>query len=201
MSQELYGKKLIAFTAPSGAGKTTIVQHLLEIFPFLGFSVSATTRSRRDYEVEGEHYYFLSHKDFMARVKSGEFAEYEEVYANQYYGTLKSEIERIWEQGKVVVFDIDVKGAAKLKEVYKEDCFVVFIKPPSLQALIDRLKKRKTETESSLRKRVARARQELSFAGRFDTILVNDLLEVAVKEAEIMIKDFLDIEMDGNKDD
>jgi guanylate kinase len=201
MSQENYGKKLIAFTAPSGAGKTTIVKHLLEIFPFLGFSVSATTRSRRSYEVEGEHYYFLSHKDFMSKVKAGEFAEYEEVYANQYYGTLKSEIERNWENHKVVVFDIDVKGAAKLKEVYKEDCFVVFIKPPSLQALIDRLKKRKTETEESLRKRVARARQELSFAGRFDTILVNDLLEVAVKEAELMIKDFLDIEIDGNQDD
>jgi guanylate kinase len=198
MSISSHKKKLLVFTAPSGAGKTTIVRHLLDCFPFLGFSVSATTRQKRAHEEDGVDYYFLDQDTFREKINIGEFAEFEEVYAGQYYGTLKSEIERIWSMDKVVVFDIDVKGASRLKEIYGDDCYVIFIKPPSLQALIDRLKKRKTESEASLRKRVARSRKELSFEGRFDAVIVNDLLEVALKEAEVLVKDFLDIEENGD---
>lgn len=193
-----FGCKLIAFTAPSGAGKTTIVRHLLKTFPFLDFSISATTRERRDYEVDGEHYHFLSLEAFQDKIEAGEFAEYEEVYTHQMYGTLKSEIERIWNQNKVVLFDIDVKGATTLKTEYGQDCYTIFVKPPSLQILIDRLKGRKTETPESFKKRVIRAREEMAYEGRFDAILVNDLLDVALKEAEILVKDFLDIDANGD---
>lgn len=199
MESSSFTGKLIAFTAPSGAGKTTIVRHLLKTFDFLAFSVSATTRQKRDHEIEGDHYYFLSEEKFREKISAGDFAEYEEVYAGQLYGTLKSEIERIWQQNKVVVFDIDVKGASTLKTLYGDDCYTIFIKPPSLQTLIDRLKARKTETSSSLKKRVARAREEMSYQGRFDAILVNDLLEVALKEAEVLVKDFLDLEENGDQ--
>ena len=188
------GKKLIVFTAPSGAGKTTIVRHLLNTFPFLDFSISATTRKKRPNEQDGVHYYFISKSDFKEKIEQGAFAEYEEVYASQFYGTLKSEIERIWDKGKVVVFDIDVKGAISLKTQYGDDCYTIFVKPPSLQVLIDRLKARRTEDAESFKKRVVRAREEMSYEGRFDTILVNDLLDVTLKEAEVLVKDFLDME-------
>ncbi|MDX1685221.1 MAG: guanylate kinase [Saprospiraceae bacterium] len=193
-----YDQKLIAFTAPSGAGKTTIVRHLLETFDFLDFSVSATTRPRRSHEKEGVHYHFLSEDEFREKIREDAFAEFEEVYAGQLYGTLKSEIQRIWDNNKVVVFDIDVKGASSLKTLYGEDCYTVFIKPPSLQTLIDRLKARRTETPESFRKRVIRAREEMAYEGRFDTVLVNDLLDVALKEAEVLVKDFLDLDVNGN---
>ena len=198
MTERDLGKKLIAFTAPSGAGKTTIVRHLLESFDFLEFSISATTRKKREGEVDGKHYYFLAEEAFRQKIAAGEFAEYEEVYSGQFYGTLKSEIDRIWNLGKIVVFDIDVKGAAAIKEIYHDSCHTIFIKPPSFQALIDRLKSRKTESEASLKKRVAKARYELSFESRFDSVLVNDLLDVALKEAEIFVKDFLDIVDNGD---
>lgn len=192
--QPSYGKKLIVFTAPSGAGKTTIVRHLLKTFDFLDFSISATTRERRKNEEDGVHYHFISEKDFRKKVEEGAFAEYEEVYAGQLYGTLKSEIERIWSNNNVVVFDIDVKGATSLKNHYGDDCYTIFVKPPSLQKLIDRLKGRRTESAESFKKRAIKAREELLYEGRFDAILVNDLLDVALKEAEVLVKDFLDLE-------
>ncbi len=184
--------KLIVFTAPSGAGKTTVVRHLLKNYKELGFSISATNRKKRKKEKDGVDYYFLGTREFKKRVKNEEFVEWEEVYDNQFYGTLKSEIDRVWEDGKHIVFDIEVKGATNIKRMYPE-ALVVFIRPPSLQVLIDRLKKRKTETEASLKKRIARVKEELTYENNFDRVLVNDVLEVTLKEAELMIESFIGI--------
>ena len=186
--------KMILFTAPSGAGKTTIVQHLLKTYKELAFSVSATNRAKRDKEKDGKDYYFLSTEKFKKRIKDGDFVEWEEVYENQFYGTLKTEIERLWKKEKHIVFDIDVRGATNIKKLYKDDCLAIFIKPPSLQVLIDRLKNRETETTKSLKKRIARVKREMKYEKKFDKILVNDLLEVALKEAELIVEDFLSIE-------
>jgi len=183
--------KLLVFTAPSGAGKTTIVRHLLNTYPQLAFSVSATTRAKRDYETDGKDYYFLSKEAFLEKIESKAFAEWEEVYAGQYYGTLKSEILRINAEGKCIIFDIDVQGALRLKKNYKENCLTVFVQPPSLEALIIRLKKRNTETVNTLKKRIDKASRELEFAPKFDVILVNSDLEVALKNAEEIVKTFL----------
>lgn len=183
--------KLLVFTAPSGAGKTTIVRHLLNTFPQLAFSVSATTRMRRDYEVDAKDYYFLSESDFQNKITTKEFAEWEEVYAGQFYGTLKSEIVRINGEGKCIIFDIDVQGALRLKKHYKENCLTVFVHPPSLESLIIRLKKRNTETLATLKKRIDKASRELEFAPKFDAILMNDDLETALKNAEEIVKTFL----------
>ena len=185
--------KLIIITAPSGAGKTTIVRHLLDTYDELDFSISATTREKRDYEKDGEDYYFLSHKQFMQKIKNEEFAEWEEVYDDQFYGTLKSEIERLWKLGKHIVFDIEVKGAKNIKKMYGDKALAIFVKPPSLDALIKRLKLRKTESEKSLKRRIKRAKTELEYENKFDKILVNDLLEVALKEAELMVEAFIGI--------
>lgn len=185
--------KLIIITAPSGAGKTTIVHHLLNTFEQLAFSISATTREKREHEQEGVDYYFLSHEDFKEKIKNGAFAEWEEVYENQFYGTLKSEIDRIWALGKHIVFDIEVKGAENIKKMYGDDALAIFVKPPSLDALITRLKNRKTESAKSLKKRIIRAKKELKYENKFDKILVNDLLEVALKEAELMVEVFIGI--------
>ncbi len=184
-------KKLIIVTAPSGAGKTTIVHHLLRTFSDLAFSVSATNRACRHYEIDGEDYYFLSTDDFRQRVTEGAFLEYEEVYDGQYYGTLKSEVERLWSLGKCIIFDVDVKGAKNIKKAYPEESLALFIKPPSKEILFDRLKKRKTETEESLRKRIARATEELTYENQFDTVVVNNVLERAFLEAETVVRDFL----------
>ena len=182
--------KLILFTAPSGAGKTTIVQHLLKKFDKLSFSVSATNRRRRVYEVHGKDYYFLSTIEFQRRIKRGAFLEWEEVYTNQYYGTLHREIEQIWKTNKHIIFDIDVKGACSIKKAYP-DTLAVFIKPPSPEILFDRLRKRKTETEKSLKKRINRAKLELEYENKFDLILVNDKLEDTLKKAERIIQTFI----------
>ncbi|MFK7806924.1 MAG: guanylate kinase [Saprospiraceae bacterium] len=184
--------KLIVITAPSGAGKTTIVRHLLNKYNELDFSISATNRDMRKHERDGVDYYFLSTKEFKKRVQEEDFLEWEEVYDNQFYGTLKSEIDRIWAKGKHIIFDIEVKGATNIKKMYPE-AMVVFIRPPSLQVLIDRLKKRKTETEASLKKRIARVKEELTYENKFDRVLVNDVLEVTLKEAELMIESFTGI--------
>lgn len=184
-------KKLIIVTAPSGAGKTTIVHHLLRTFPDLAFSVSATNRARRVHEIDGEDYYFLSTDDFKQRVTEGAFLEYEEVYDDQFYGTLKTEVERLWSLGKCIIFDVDVKGARNIKQVYPEQSLAIFIKPPSEEILFDRLKKRKTETTESLNKRIARATEELTYENRFDKVVVNDVLERAFLEAETLVKGFL----------
>ena len=194
MSSRGFKGKLVIFTAPSGAGKTTIVRHLLNRYKNqIGFSTSATTRIMRDQEVDGKDYYFLSAEKFRLKISEGAFAEYEEVYQDQFYGTLKSEIERIWSLGKHIIFDMEVKGATNIKHIYGDDCLAIFIKPPSFSILVERLKNRKSETQSSLTKRIARMKKELSYESSFDKVLVNDLLPVACKEAEIMIESFLNI--------
>lgn len=183
--------KMFIFTAPSGAGKTTIVRYLLNKYHELDFSVSATTRAKRDYEMHGRDYYFMDTSEFMSRVDNGEFVEWEEVYQNQFYGTLKSEVERIWSQDRHLVFDIDVKGAQKIKQLYGNQCLSVFIRPPSLEALIDRLVNRNTETEETLIKRISKVKKEMEYQENFDMVLVNDQLELAFKEADHIVETFL----------
>ncbi len=191
--------KLIIFTAPSGAGKTTIVRHLLKKVENLSFSVSATSRAKRDYEEDGLHYYFLKPHDFRRKVEAGDFLEWEEVYSNQFYGTLKSEIERLWAEGKHIIFDIDVKGAVNIKEAYPEESFAVFVKPPSPEILFERLANRGTENPDSYRRRVKRATLELQYEDRFDAVLLNDDLETALAEAEKIVGNYLmQEEVDGN---
>ena len=182
--------KMFIFTAPSGAGKTTIVRHLLKQYDFLDFSVSATTRERRAHEVDGKDYYFLSKEEFDNRVKADEFVEWEVVYEDR-YGTLKSEVDRVWASNKHVVFDIEVKGATNIKELYGERCKAIFVKPPSLEILIERLKNRKTESASSLKKRIERIKREMTYQNSFDEVLVNDLLDVTLKEAEFFVETFI----------
>jgi len=183
--------KMLIFTAPSGAGKTTIVRHLLAKYDDAAFSVSATTRAKRAHEEHGVDYYFLTPEDFRKKIKNGEFVEWEEVYDNQYYGTLKSEISRLWDAGKHIVFDIEVKGATNVKEMYGDKCLAIFIQPPSLEVLIQRLKNRKTETDASLRKRIKRIKEEMTYKNSFDTKIVNDLLEVTLKEAEFTYENYI----------
>ena len=183
--------KLIIVTAPSGAGKTTIVHHLLETYDTLAFSVSATNRARRSHEMDKIDYYFLSTNEFRRRVTEGDFLEYEEVYDGQFYGTLRSECERLWALGKCIVFDVDVKGALNIKRAYPDESLAIFIQPPSKDVLFERLKNRKTETPESLKKRIARANEELTFADKFDAIIVNDVLQKAFTEAESLVETFL----------
>ena len=184
--------KLIVFSAPSGSGKTTIVRHLLGIEKLnLEFSISATSREARGEEVDGKDYYFLSLKEFKNKIKSEEFLEWEEVYRDNFYGTLKSEVERIWAQGKHVIFDIDVVGGIDIKRIYPERTLSVFVKPPSIEELKIRLKKRSTESEDKINMRIAKASIELATAPQFDFIIENDELDVALKEAEELAHNFL----------
>lgn len=183
--------KLIIFTAPSGAGKTTIVRHLLQKYEQLAFSVSATSRSKRAHEIDGKDYYFLSLAEWHEKIAAGDFLEWEEVYTNQYYGTLKSEITRLRAAGKSVVFDIDVKGAMNIKTNYGADAITIFVKPPSPEILFQRLSDRKTEDEESLRKRIARASEELTYEPKCDLVLLNDQLEETLIKAEQIIEGIL----------
>jgi guanylate kinase len=183
--------KLIVVTAPSGAGKTTIVRHLLKEFDELAFSVSATSREPRYYEKDGRDYYFLGVEEFRLRIKQGDFLEWEEVYENQFYGTLKSEVRRLWGLGKHIIFDIDVKGAVNIQQIYPEGSLTLFIKPPSEEELLSRLRNRNTESEESLRKRMERARKELAYEVHFDQVVINDNLEVALQDAERIVRSFL----------
>lgn len=183
--------KLIIVTAPSGSGKTTIVRHLLSTFNNLAFSVSATTRSPRKGETSGKDYYFMSVEQFQSHVNSGDFLEWEEVYDNQYYGTLRSEVERLWKEGKHVIFDIDVQGALNLRKAFPEKTLTIFVKPPSAEILLERLRKRKSESEESLKKRIAKAEFELSFANNFDVIIVNDQLKEALRQAESVVANYI----------
>ena len=186
--------KVIIVSAPSRAGKTSIVKHVLRFLPELRFSTSATTRAMRESEVNGKDYHFLSVEDFKKGIKRDDFLEWEEVYRNQFYGTLKSEIRRIWDEGKVVIFDVDVKGGLNIKKFFGDDALAVFIEPPTVQELENRLRKRGTETEESLHKRVEKAEYELSFAPLFDKIIVNDNLDDARAEMLGAIREFLDKE-------
>ena len=184
--------KLIIFSAPSGAGKTTIVHHLIETFPDqLEFSVSATSRKIRGDEAEGVDYYFISLEDFKNKISASEFAEYEEVYKDQFYGTLQKEIWRIWRKGKHVIFDVDVKGGLNLKKQFAEKALAIFVMPPSLKSLEERLKKRETETPESIGRRMEKAPKEMECAKDFDKIIVNENLEIAFAEAEMLMKEFL----------
>tara|TARA_R110002049_G_scaffold114927_1_gene266638 strand:- start:52248 stop:52835 length:588 start_codon:yes stop_codon:yes gene_type:complete len=184
--------KLIVFSAPSGSGKTTIVKHLLGIEALnLEFSISATSRAPRGEEIEGKDYYFLSADAFKSKIKNDAFLEWEEVYRDNFYGTLKTEVERIWALGKTVIFDIDVSGGLRIKRKFPEQTLAVFVKPPSIDELKIRLKKRKTETEDKINMRVAKASAELATAPLFDVIIVNDHLEKALNDAEVLIHDFV----------
>ncbi len=184
--------KLIVFSAPSGSGKTTIVRHLLGIDKLnIEFSISATSREKRGNEVHGKDYYFLSLKDFKNHIKNDDFLEWEEVYRDNFYGTLKSEVERIWAMGKHVIFDIDVSGGLRIKRKFPEQTLAIFVKPPSIDALKIRLKKRKTESEDKINMRVAKASAELATAPLFDVTVVNDDLEKALNEATTLVDNFI----------
>jgi len=183
--------KLIIFSAPSGAGKSTIVHHILECGFNMEFSVSATSRTPRANEVNGIDYYFLTTEEFRAKIRKNEFLEYEEVYPDFFYGTLRSEVERITGEGKNVIFDIDVLGGINIKKQYDEQALALYIAPPSIEVLHQRLINRGTDTPEMIAKRIGKAEFELSFAPQFDKVVVNDNLETAKKEAEQLIRVFL----------
>lgn len=183
--------KLIIFSAPSGAGKTTIVKYLLGKIPQLSFSISATTREGRGDEINGKDYYFISKEDFLHKVAKHEFVEFEEVYSGTYYGTLLSEIQRIWDNGHHVVFDIDVEGGLRLKKKYGEDALAIFVQPPSMEVLIERLTGRGTDSEEKLAERIQKASKELKYADRFDVVLNNNDLDTACLNAEKLVKEFI----------
>jgi guanylate kinase len=184
--------KLIVFSAPSGSGKTTIVRHLLKQEELnLEFSISATSREKRGEEVNGKDYYFLSAKEFKTKIKNEAFLEWEEVYRDNFYGTLKTEVERIWALGKHVIFDIDVSGGLRIKRKFPEQTLAVFVKPPSIDELKIRLKKRKTESADKINMRIAKASAELATAPLFDVVIENDNLDKALKEAYTLVSDFI----------
>lgn len=184
--------KVIIFSAPSGAGKSTIVNHLLGIHPELEFSISATSRAPRGQEKHGVEYYFFSADEFRQMIAEDKFVEYEEVYAGSFYGTLKSEVERIWAKGNTIIFDIDVQGGVNLKRIFGDQAFSVFIQAPSVEILRERLIGRNTDTLEAIEKRVSKAASEMEFAsGKFDYTLVNDDLQTALDEAERVIDAFL----------
>jgi guanylate kinase len=183
--------KVIIFSAPSGSGKTTVVNHLLSVMPELGFSVSATTRKPRSHEEHGREYYFLEEEDFKSRIANNEFLEYEEVYKGLYYGTLNSEVHRLWEQGKTVIFDVDVAGGLHIKEKFGKNALSIFLRPPSIEILMERLRKRSTEVEHQLQMRFEKANFELQFESRYDKVLINDRLEDTLQKAETMVREFI----------
>jgi len=183
--------KLLLFCGPSGSGKTTIVHHLLAKYPELSFSVSATTRKKRSRETDGKDYYFMSPDDFKRRIENNEFIEWEEVYDNCFYGTLRSEIQRIGNKDKVAIFDVDVEGGINIKKQYSEQLLAVFVMPPSIDELHHRLKARATETPDTFKLRTEKSEQEMTYADKFDYVIVNDKLDVALAEAEKLVEEFL----------
>ena len=183
--------KLIVISAPSGAGKTSIVHQLLKDIPELYFSVSASSRERRENEVHGKDYYFLGVEGFQKKIKEDAFLEWEQVYENQYYGTLKSEIERIWSEGKTIIFDVDVVGGLNIKKQYPKECLSIFIMPPSIEVLAERLIGRGSESDESVKKRLDKAEEEISKNEQFDTIIMNDDFEIACEQTKEMITNFI----------
>lgn len=184
-------EKVIIFSAPSGSGKTTLVKHALEVVSELEFSISCTTRQPRGTEVQGVDYHFLSPDEFRAKIAEDAFVEYEEVYTDKYYGTLKSEVENIWTKGKVVIFDVDVKGGISLKKYFGEKALSIFIEPPSIAELERRLISRATDDAETIKTRVAKAEEELSYANQFDVIVINENLDEAKEKVESLIKEFI----------
>lgn len=184
------GKTLI-FSAPSGSGKSTVVHHLLENHPEIEFSVSATSRAPRGEEKDGVDYWFLTEEEFRRRIAEDGFVEYEEVYSGSFYGTLKSEVERIWAKGHVIIFDVDVKGGVNLKRYFGDSALSVFIQAPSVEELRKRLILRGTDSPEAIDRRVAKAAEEMTYAPKFDRVLINDDLEKAFAEAEAMVSEFL----------
>ena len=183
--------KVLIFSAPSGSGKSTIVNHILGLHPEVEFSISATSRAPRGTEKDGVEYYFLSVEDFKSRIQNGDFVEYEQVYEGRFYGTLKSEVERIWAKGHVIVFDVDVKGGVSLKKYFGDSALSVFIQAPSVEELRRRLVFRATDSADAIEERVAKAAEEMTYAPRFDKVLINDNLEKAYREAESLVDEFL----------
>ncbi|MEM8928438.1 MAG: guanylate kinase [Bacteroidota bacterium] len=186
------GGKLLIFSAPSGSGKTTMVRYLLNQSELnLAFSVSATSRPRRGEEKHGEHYYFITISEFKQHIKNGDFLEWEEVYRDNFYGTLKSEVERLWGQGKHVIFDIDVAGGLRIKKKFPKETLAVFVKPPSVDELKIRLKKRSTESNDKINMRIAKASVELATAPQFDVVIKNYDLDIALQEAHQLVAEFV----------
>ena len=191
MYSEMKKGKLIVFSAPSGSGKTTLVNHLLKQDLPLGFSISATSRSPRGSEKNGKDYYFLSKESFNKKINENAFIEYEEVYEGTYYGTLNSEIKRLWKEGKHVLFDVDVEGGLNIKKKFPENTLSIFVQPPSIKELEIRLRKRATENEEKIQQRLNKSAEELSFSKNFDVILINDNINEAKKKATNLIKQFI----------
>ena len=190
----MHAGKLIIFSAPSGSGKTTLVRHILKTFPNdIAFSISATSRPKRGIEVNGKDYHYLSIEDFKQKVENNEFLEWEEVYAGTHYGTLKTEVEQIWAQGKAVIFDIDVEGGLNLKSQFKDKSLAFFVMPPSIKILEERLHSRSTDNKESIARRIAKAEKELKTAELFDVFILNEVLEEACIKAEEIVGDFLKI--------
>ena len=183
--------KLFIFSAPSGSGKTTIVQHLLKQDFKLEFSISATSRAKRGNEIDGKDYHFLSAEEFRAKINTNEFLEWEEVYEGCFYGTLKSEVERIREEGNNVIFDVDVVGGTNIKKFYKKEALAIFVQPPSIEELENRLRNRNTDSEEVIAKRIEKFKFELAYADQFDKVIVNDKLQDALTIAEASLYDFL----------
>lgn len=184
-------KKVVIFSAPSGSGKSTVVNHILSLHPEMEFSVSATSRAPRGTEQDGIEYYFLPVEEFRRRIDEDAFVEYEQVYAGRYYGTLKSEVDRIWAKGHVIIFDVDVKGGVNLKKYFGDSALSVFIKAPSVEVLRQRLIGRGTDTPEAIAERVAKAEEELTYEDKFDYVLVNDDLATAFADAERVVDEFL----------
>ena len=183
-------RKVIIFSAPSGSGKSTVIRHLMGKYPRLELSVSATSRAPRGTERDGVEYHFLSVEDFEKRIAAGEFVEYEQVYKGVYYGTLRSELERIWAKGHIIAFDVDVKGGVNLKRIFGDEALSVFIKAPSVEVLRERLIARDTDSPEAIAERVAKAAEEMEYAPQFDRVLVNDDLATCLKEAEQLMDEY-----------